>query len=94
MTPSSTSDAPAAQLNRILMADDVSASLVKDYGVSVYAIKGEDNETYYKHLNAALDHRPHITMDDGADLVSVIHKDRDTVFSRFAWYLVYRAMMV
>src|SRR5258706_2391963 len=50
--------------------DDVAASLVRDYNISVYAIKGEDNESYYKHILAALDHKPHITMDDGADLVS------------------------
>ena len=44
--------------------------------IPVYAIKGEDNETYYKHIKAALDHKPHLTMDDGADLVSTIHKSR------------------
>src|SRR6267154_709030 len=56
--------------------DDVAASLVKDYGVSVFAIKGEDNDTYYSHIMAALDHKPQITMDDGADLVGVLHTKR------------------
>ena len=56
--------------------DDVAASLVKDYGIYVYAIRGENNKTYYKHVNQVLDHKPDITMDDGGDLVSTIHKDR------------------
>jgi adenosylhomocysteinase len=50
--------------------------MVEEYEIPVYAIKGEDNETYYKHINAALDYSPRITLDDGADLVSKIHKDR------------------
>ncbi|GAB1421251.1 adenosylhomocysteinase [Anaerolineales bacterium] len=62
--------------NPLSTQDDVAASLVVHDEIPVYAIKGEDNETYYKHLEAALDHKPHITMDDGADLVSVIHKTR------------------
>lgn len=62
--------------NPLSTQDDVAASLVKDYGIPVFAIKGEDNKTYYQHLIAALDHKPTITMDDGADLVSAIHKDR------------------
>lgn len=62
--------------NPLSTQDDVAASLVADYGISVYAKKGEDNKTYYKHLNAALDFRPQITMDDGADLVSLLHKER------------------
>lgn len=62
--------------NPLSTQDDVAASLVKDYGIPVFAIKGEDNKTYYRHLNAALDFKPNITMDDGADLVSTIHKDR------------------
>jgi adenosylhomocysteinase len=62
--------------NPLSTQDDVAASLVKDYGISTYAIKGEDNATYYRHIGAALDARPHITMDDGADLVSVIHTKR------------------
>ncbi len=62
--------------NPLSTQDDVAASLVTDYEIPVYAIKGEDNETYYDHIKAALDHQPHITMDDGADLVSTIHKTR------------------
>jgi adenosylhomocysteinase len=62
--------------NPLSTQDDVAASLVANYEIPVYAIKGEDNETYYEHIKAALDHKPHITMDDGADLVSVIHKQR------------------
>jgi adenosylhomocysteinase len=62
--------------NPLSTQDDVAASLVAHNEIPVYAIKGEDNETYYKHLHAALDHKPHITMDDGADLVGTIHKDR------------------
>jgi adenosylhomocysteinase len=56
--------------------DDVAASLVANYEIPVYAIKGEDNTTYYEHIKAALDHKPHMTMDDGADLVSQLHKER------------------
>lgn len=62
--------------NPLSTQDDVAASLVSNYEIPVYAIKGEDNTTYYEHIKAALDHKPHITMDDGADLVSVIHKTR------------------
>lgn len=62
--------------NPLSTQDDVAASLVKNHGIRVYAIKGEDNKTYYKHIQAALDHRPQITMDDGADVVSVLHKER------------------
>ncbi|MBW7956765.1 MAG: adenosylhomocysteinase [Deltaproteobacteria bacterium] len=62
--------------NPLSTQDDVAASLVKDYGIPVYAIKGEDNKTYYRHLNAALDFKPNITMDDGADLVSLLHTKR------------------
>jgi adenosylhomocysteinase len=65
--------------NPLSTQDDVAASLVRDYGVSVFAIKGEDNETYYTHILAAIDHRPQITMDDGADLVSVLHTKRTDV---------------
>ncbi len=56
--------------NPLSTQDEVAASLAADYGVSVYAIKGEDHATYYEHIRAALAHRPHLTMDDGADLVS------------------------
>jgi adenosylhomocysteinase len=62
--------------NPLSTQDDVAASLVANYEIPVYAIKGEDNATYYEHIKAALDHKPHITMDDGADLVSVIHRTR------------------
>jgi adenosylhomocysteinase len=60
--------------NPLSTQDDVAAALV-DYGIPANAIKGEDNKTYYKHIITALKHRPHITMDDGADLVSTLHKD-------------------
>ena len=62
--------------NPLSTQDDVAAALVAQYEIPVYAIKGEDDKTYYKNLRAALDHAPHITMDDGADLVSTIHKER------------------
>jgi adenosylhomocysteinase len=62
--------------NPLSTQDDVAAALVAEYGVSTFAIKGEDNETYYKHIDAVLDHRPQVTMDDGADLVARLHKDR------------------
>ncbi len=62
--------------NPLSTQDDVAAALVNQYEIPVYAIKGENNVTYYKHLGAALDHKPQMTMDDGADLVSVLHKDR------------------
>jgi len=62
--------------NPLSTQDDVAAALVAHYEMPVYAIKGEDNETYYRHIQAALDHRPHLTMDDGADLVSTLHKER------------------
>jgi len=62
--------------NPLSTQDDVASSLVTHFEVPVFAIKGESNLTYYKHINAALDHHPHMTMDDGADLVSVLHKER------------------
>ena len=58
--------------NPLSTQDDVAASLVVDHGIPVYAIKGEDNETYFKHLTAAIEHSPVVTMDDGCDLVSAI----------------------
>ncbi len=67
--------------NPLSTQDDVAASLVKDYKIPVFAIKGEDAKTYYKHINAALDHKPNITMDDGADLVSTIHQKRQDLVS-------------
>ena len=62
--------------NPLSTQDDVAASLVTHYEIPVYAIKGESNVSYYKHIDAAIDHKPHLTMDDGADLVSTLHKDR------------------
>lgn len=62
--------------NPLSTQDDVAASLVTHFEIPVYAIKGEDNLTYYQHIDAALDYEPQMTMDDGADLVSVLHKSR------------------
>lgn len=62
--------------NPLSTQDDVAATLVAHYEMPVYAIKGEDNATYYDHIKAALDFKPHITMDDGADLVGTLHKER------------------
>src|SRR5574341_340274 len=61
--------------NPLSTQDDVAASLVVHYEIPVYAIKGEDDKTYYQHIEAALAHRPQVTMDDGADLVNQLHKD-------------------
>ena len=61
--------------NPLSTQDDVAASLVKDYDISVYAIKGEDHDTYYDHIRKAIEHNPQVTMDDGADLVSTLHSD-------------------
>jgi len=65
-----------AASNPLSTQDDVAAALTEQSGVETFAIKGEDNDTYYKHINAVLDLRPMITMDDGADLVSVLHTHR------------------
>jgi adenosylhomocysteinase len=62
--------------NPLSTQDDAAAAMVKYFGVPVFAIKGENHKTYYRHLNQALDHRPQITMDDGADLVSTLHSRR------------------
>ena len=62
--------------NPLSTQDDVAACLVSNFEIPVFAIKGENNRTYYKHIDAALDHRPQLTMDDGADLVSTLHKER------------------
>jgi adenosylhomocysteinase len=62
--------------NPLSTQDDVAASLVRDYSIPVFAIKGEDNESYYSHIMAAVDHKPQFTMDDGADLVSILHTKR------------------
>jgi adenosylhomocysteinase len=62
--------------NPLSTQDDAAAALVDRYGVAVFAIKGEDHETYYRHIHQAVDHKPQLTMDDGADTVGVLHKDR------------------
>jgi len=62
--------------NPLSTQDDVAAALVSEYGIRTYAIKGEDTESYYAHIDAAIDHMPHITMDDGADVVGRIHAER------------------
>src|SRR5262252_6689963 len=62
--------------NPLSTQDDIAASLVRDHNIPVFAIKGEDNDTYYSHILAAIDHKPQITMDDGADLVNVLHTKR------------------
>src|SRR5258706_5177794 len=59
--------------NPLSTQDDVAAALVEEYDISTFAIKGEDNDTYYAHIEAAVDHKPHFTMDDGADVISVLH---------------------
>ncbi len=66
----------ACASNPLSTQDDVAAALNVEYGITTYAIKGEDNETYYRHIHAALDSKPQVTMDDGCDLVATIHKDR------------------
>ena len=62
--------------NPLSTQDEVAAALVSEYGIPTFSIKGEDNETYYQHLSAVLDHQPQYTMDDGADLVSMLHRGR------------------
>ncbi|MBA2614345.1 MAG: adenosylhomocysteinase, partial [Actinobacteria bacterium] len=62
--------------NPLSTQDDVAAALVAEYGVPVFAIRGEDDDTYYSHIYAAVDHHPHLTMDDGADVIGVLHKER------------------
>jgi len=64
--------------NPLSTQDDVASSLVRDFGIPIFAIKGEDNKTYYSHIRSALDIKPHVTMDDGADLVSMLHKNVST----------------
>ena len=68
--------------NPLSTQDDVAASLVKDHGISVFAIKGEDNKTYYNHINSVLDRGPQISMDDGADLISTIHSSRKELIEK------------
>ena len=65
-----------AASNPLSTQDEVAAALLVEYGIPTFAIKGEDNETYFRHLNAAADHGPHLTMDDGADLVALLHTER------------------
>ena len=65
--------------NPLSTQDSVTASLVKDYKIPTFAVNGEDNKRYYSHINAVLDAKPNITMDDGADLVSMIHKKRQNL---------------
>jgi adenosylhomocysteinase len=67
--------------NPLSTQDDVAAALVTEYGIPTYAIKGEDEQTYYRHINAALDHKPNMTMDDGCDLVSTLHTARTELLS-------------
>ena len=62
--------------NPLSTQDDVAAALISEYGIPTFAIKGEDEQTYYRHINAALDHHPNLTMDDGCDLVSTLHTTR------------------
>ena len=67
--------------NPLSTQDDVAASLVNDFNVKTYSINGEDNDTYYSHIKSALNHHPHITFDDGADLVSMLHSDYENQIS-------------
>jgi adenosylhomocysteinase len=69
-------DAVLCASNPLSTQDDVAAALVDVYDISCFAIKGEDNDTYYAHIEAAVDHKPHLTMDDGADVISVLHSAR------------------
>src|SRR6201998_2672860 len=62
--------------NPLSTQDDVAASLVRDYNIPVFAIKGEDHDSYYSHIRAATAHKPHLTMDDGCDLVQLLHTKR------------------
>src|SRR5213082_1927580 len=62
--------------NPLSTQDDVAAALVQEYDISTFAVKGEDNDTYYQHIEAAVDHKPQLTMDDGADVIGVLHSHR------------------
>jgi adenosylhomocysteinase len=70
------SDIVLCASNPLSTQDDVAAALVEEYDISVFAIKGEDNDTYYEHIEAAVDHKPQLTMDDGADVIGVLHSHR------------------
>src|SRR6266852_4685906 len=67
--------------NPLSTQDDVASALVRDYGIPVYAIKGENNDVYYSHISATADHKPQITMDDGADLVHMLHTKRQDLLA-------------
>ena len=67
--------------NPLSTQDETAAALVQEYGIPTYAIKGEDNDTYYRHINAVLDYAPMVTMDDGADLVGILHKERSDLLA-------------
>ena len=67
--------------NPLSTQDDVAAALVREYGIPTFSIKGEDDETYYRHLTAALDHQPQVTLDDGADLVTIMHTQRSELLT-------------
>jgi len=67
--------------NPLSTQDEVAAGLVAEYGVPVFAVRGEDDDTYYSHIHAAVDHHPHLTMDDGADVIGVLHKERQDQLS-------------
>src|SRR5581483_11695814 len=67
--------------NPLSTQDDVAVALAGEHGIPTYAIKGEDEQTYYQHIDAALDNRPNLTMDDGADLVTVLHTRRSDLLS-------------
>jgi len=67
--------------NPLSTQDDVAAALVSEYGIPTFSIKGEDDETYYRHITAALDHEPQITLDDGADLVTALHRQRSELLT-------------
>ena len=70
--------------NPLSTQDDVAANLVREHRIPVHAVRGEDNESYYRHIASALDHRPHITMDDGADLVTAVIKERGDLIEDLA----------
>ncbi len=67
--------------NPLSTQDDVAAALVSEYGIPTYAIKGEDNDTYYRHINTIIDHGPNVTLDDGADVVAALHSERSDMLS-------------
>ena len=67
--------------NPLSTQDDVAAALVAEYGIPTFSIKGEDDDTYYRHINSALDHQPQITLDDGADLVTILHRQRSDLLT-------------